>query len=103
MKKLQQTFFKLNLRVLLLITIFVTPLPAQHPNINQDKGNVFQPGVMHPGPWVTMTNGEIWPKPKYQEKYSSFLVLNIKDFKIKVRQFFSTYNTLERKIINIKF
>ncbi len=96
MKEFQRIFFKIKLRVLLLITFFATPLPAQRPNINKDKGNVFQPGVMHPGSWVTMTNGEIWPKPKYQEKYSSFLVLNIKDFKIKVRQFLSSFNTLEQ-------
>lgn len=54
------------------------------PDIHKDNGNVFKPKPLQPGPWVTMTKGEIWPKPKYQQKNSTFLVLDVNKFRINV-------------------
>ena len=44
----------------------------------------FRPSPLHPGPWVDMTRGSIWPKPKLQDTYASFLVLDPNTFSIKV-------------------
>ena len=58
----------------------------EYPDIYKDKGNVFKPKPLKPGPWVNMTRGKIWPKPKYQHTNSTFLVLDINKFRISVRK-----------------
>ena len=73
-----------------LLPVIVATIVHEH--IKENKGNVFYPKPMHPGPWVSMTLGEIWPKPKHQEKYATFLVLNIKSFNIKVSIFNTSLN-----------
>ena len=56
----------------------------EYPSIYKDKGNVFKPKPLQPGPWVPMTKGEIWPKPKFQLTNSTFLVLDVSQFRIHV-------------------
>ena len=56
----------------------------EYPDIYENKGNVFKPKPLRPGPWVTMTKGEIWPKPKYQQINSTFLILDVSTFRINV-------------------
>ena len=56
----------------------------EYPDIYKNKGNVFKPKPLKPGPWVTMTKGEIWPKPKYQQINSTFLILDVSTFRINV-------------------
>ena len=56
----------------------------EYPDIYENKGNVFKPKPLKPGPWVTMTKGEIWPKPKYQQINSTFLILDVSTFRINV-------------------
>ena len=56
----------------------------EYPDIYENKGNVFKPKPLKPGPWVTMTKGEIWPKPKYQQINSTFLILDGSTFRINV-------------------
>ena len=59
----------------------------EYPDIYKNKGNVFKPKPLKPGPWVTMTKGEIWPKPKYQQINSTFLILDVSTFRINVSIF----------------
>ena len=73
-----------DLIVSYVITFCVVPVPGYLPNIDKDKGNVFKPKPLQPGPWITMTKGEIWPTPNHQQRNSSFLVLDVNKFKINV-------------------
>ena len=54
----------------------------------QTDGDFFRPKPELSGPWVTMTRGEIWPKPILQNSKETFLVLHPKDFKILVSSLF---------------
>ena len=55
-----------------------------YPDINKDKGNVFKPRPLRPGPWIKMSTGEIWPKPKFQTTNSTVLTVDANIFVIKV-------------------
>ena len=57
----------------------------KYPDIHKNKGNVFKPKPLKPGPWVSMTKGSIWPKPKYQRTNTTFLLLDNNEFRITVR------------------
>ena len=60
------------------------PSLISYPNINKDKGNVFKPKPLKPGPWIKMTTGEIWPKPKFQSTNFTILEIDINTFAIQV-------------------
>ena len=55
-----------------------------YPDINKDKGNVFKPRPLRPGPWVKMSTGEIWPKPTFQATNFTVLTVDANIFIIKV-------------------
>ena len=61
------------------------PSLTSYPDINKDKGNVFKPKPLRPGPWIKMTTGEIWPKPKFQSTNSTILEIDINTFIIQVK------------------
>jgi len=46
-------------------------------------GDDFKPKPLKAGAWVHPSRGEIWPKPKRREKYSTFLAIDPTDFTIK--------------------
>ena len=58
----------------------------EYPDIRKNKGNVFKPKPLKPGPWVKMTKGSIWPKPKHQDTNSTFWLLDINKFEITVSE-----------------
>ena len=60
------------------------PSLTSYPDINNDKGNVFKPKPLRPGPWIKMTTGEIWPKPKFQSTNSTILEIDINTFTMQV-------------------
>ena len=60
------------------------PSLKAYPDINKDKGNVFKPKPLRPGPWIQMSTGEIWPKPKFQTTNSVVLDIDVNSFSIKV-------------------
>ena len=86
MKEVKCLATSLKVSALFVIAFCVLPLPAELPEIHKENGNVFKPKPLQPGPWVTMTKGEIWPKPQYQQKNSSFLVLDVNKFRINVSE-----------------
>ena len=53
----------------------------------QGQDNPFKPQPLHPGPWVEMTHGEIWPRPKFQQSESKFFVLDAENFKFQVSRY----------------
>ena len=63
----------------------------------QGQDNPFKPQPLHPGPWVEMTHGEIWPRPKFQQSESKFFVLDAENFKFQVgsTHYTSIYNELK--------
>ena len=57
----------------------------------QAQDNAFKPQPLQPGPWMKMTHGQIWPKPKFQSFEEYFYVLDSENFEIKVQSFLNTY------------
>ena len=57
-------------------------------------GDDFKPKPLKAGAWVHPSRGEIWPKPKRREKYSTFLAIDPTDFTIKVNGDFFSISTL---------
>ena len=55
-------------------------------------GDDFKPKPLKAGAWVHPSRGEIWPKPKRREKYSTFLAIDPTDFTIKVNGDFRRFN-----------
>ena len=53
----------------------------------QAQDNAFKPQPLQPGPWMKMTHGQIWPKPKFQSFEEYFYVLDSENFEIKVHSF----------------
>jgi hypothetical protein len=76
-------FSSVNLRmdIVSFATLF---LVGFCPVDGQTDGDFFRPKPELAGPWVTMSRGEIWPKPILQNSKETFLVLHPKNFKIMV-------------------
>ena len=51
---------------------------------NQFNPHYFKPSPMHQGSWITMTKGELWPKPKLQVKKNAFLMSQLPNLKYEV-------------------
>ena len=51
---------------------------------NQFNPHYFKLFPMHRGSWVTMTKGELWPKPKLQVKKKAFLLSQLPNLKYEV-------------------
>jgi hypothetical protein len=49
-----------------------------------DGGDFFRPKPEQAGAWVTGTQGEIWPKPLFQNSTTDYLIVHPKTFKILV-------------------
>jgi hypothetical protein len=49
-----------------------------------DGGDFFRPKPEQAGAWVTGTQGEIWPKPLFQNSSDNYLIVHPKTFKILV-------------------
>ena len=60
----------------------------------QGQDNPFKPQPLHPGPWVEMTHGEVWPRPKFQQSEAKFFVLDAENFKFQVGTYLHIHNSL---------
>ena len=54
--------------------IFITIIFLDLCLANQFNPHFFKPSPMHRGSWITMSKGELWPKPKLQVKKKDFLL-----------------------------
>ena len=70
------------------IVLLVTGVLAARTVRAQDSGNVFKPAPLTPGPWVKMTHGSIWPRPKQQNSWPYYLVVDREHFNFQVELFF---------------
>ena len=50
----------------------------------------FSDSSTRSGSWVQATEGEVWPKPKYQNYQSDFFVIKPNNFKFEVGLFYIT-------------
>jgi len=69
----------LSISLIILCCNLVTTVFVQEP------GDYFRPKPEQSGPWSDMTRGKVWPKPRVAVSQNTFLVLQTKNFKIKVR------------------
>ena len=65
---------------LLLLGVLLGPVPI----VVQGEGDEFRPKPVQVGPWVNKTDGEVWPKPRYQIKQGDFFILDPAVFEFKV-------------------
>jgi len=64
----------------------------------QGQDNPFKPQPLHPGPWVEMTHGEVWPRPKFQQSEAKFFVLDAENFKFQLVGKANSCEVLQRSV-----
>ena len=74
----------LTMNLFAILHIFIIILFLHFCLANQFNPHFFKPSPMHQGSWITMTKGELWPKPKLQVKKNAFLLSKLPNLKYEV-------------------
>ena len=65
--------------------VFVLSIFQCFTNANDYNPHLFKPSPIRSGPWIQMTKGEVWPKPKLQVKKNQVLLVESLDLHYEVR------------------
>ena len=70
---------------------------------NDYNPHLFKPTPIRSGPWIQMTKGEVWPKPKLQVKKNQALLVESLELQYEVRLVAKDPSHYEPNLIDIRF
>ena len=70
---------------------------------NDYNPHLCKPTPIRSGPWIQMTKGEVWPKPKLQVKKNQALLVESLELQYEVRLVAKDPTQYEPNLIDIRF